>query len=1076
MANELFSLPPNTRNFLRVDAPRGFKRVFSFGGTLYYGTNPHLDSTNADGSISTGGNHQFTDNIYLFASGYCRVVVVDEPDNPEREIDPMARLRTTLDVRFLNGVAGIGSTTIRFDRPAIGGPKQGFVVIDPFEPAKTEVRRVTGSGGTTIVLDTATEVAHPDGAMVFYLWGSTIPVSWFGPAGDDTTDDEVALQRAIDQSAPYQLTLDFEMGSHRIGLPLMLPTQTRLVRNNALHPMASFSPLDVGDEGNYMCIGMQGSRRPVTSGDAANDTVTITTSGMSQSNHVVFKGSSLPGGVVAGRMYTVVGVSGSAHTLADLRHSGRDALIDSVGVTTNRITLPAHGWVTGQKVAMVSAATPGGLVSHTVYYVLNEDTDSFRLAATDGGSAIDITSEGFNIVMAPVLNITSDGTGTAYCLAYGTNRIIVDDFRIDGLSVIGTYATTTGAIDATTTELNLDAPVRNVTPGMYVAVAGSGLAAFSTVKAIDATRTKLTLYNAAANTVSAAAVTFSAKINGLLQSSLQPQQQGKLRIDNCGVALHQRGQQAKLTNYESIGCQTGLLTDSMSFLYCDTFDVEQLVAGGQVWRAQTSYGSPQFGGVGGGEIIFNEVHIEAVSSGITAFDIGAPVNNALIGNVHGTIGGDRILWIHVGQGVASGPILVENYRNPGSSSSLLFVQDDDRGVSFASWDDLHESVTEYEAVKIISPTAPADQAPHLITGPNGRRIGYGAGALATPSFFEDAGVLDTVPQHVWRGWKPAVAFTGSASGETFTAAAHGLVEGQAIITQPSLPASFVATAADDLLTRVAHGLTEDQIVQVTASPPTGLSLHVNYYVHVHTVDSITLRLAPGGSDIDLRSDQAGVQIAPWLPTPLVPYSVYYVRNPLTNTFQVALTPSLNGAAAPIVNFKYDGQGFFNARTRRSGVKNGRPMWQGDGTTPAAGDAAANEMLAFWDNTVDSPLPKWVGKDSAGTAFTGTFANALWVPNTKTGDYTLVLSDAGKAVEVNSASNFTVTIPPNSSVAFPIGTRIVVSRIGAGTVTLAAGAGVTLRSPAGAVGLTAQYSTAELRKRAADEWVASGSLT
>jgi uncharacterized protein (AIM24 family) len=94
-------------------------------------------------------------------------------------------------------------------------------------------------------------------------------------------------------------------------------------------------------------------------------------------------------------------------------------------------------------------------------------------------------------------------------------------------------------------------------------------------------------------------------------------------------------------------------------------------------------------------------------------------------------------------------------------------------------------------------------------------------------------------------------------------------------------------------------------------------------------------------------------------------------------------------------------------------------------------------------------------------------------NTQTGtSYTLVLADAGKVIEMNNASANTVTVPPNSSVAFPAGTIINVYRMGAGSTTVVQGSGVTVRN-VGA--LRAQYSEASLRKRATDEWVLAGDL-
>lgn len=96
-------------------------------------------------------------------------------------------------------------------------------------------------------------------------------------------------------------------------------------------------------------------------------------------------------------------------------------------------------------------------------------------------------------------------------------------------------------------------------------------------------------------------------------------------------------------------------------------------------------------------------------------------------------------------------------------------------------------------------------------------------------------------------------------------------------------------------------------------------------------------------------------------------------------------------------------------------------------------------------------------------------------NTQTGDYTLVLGDAGKTVEINSASAQVVTVPANASVAFPTGTVIEVSRYGAGTVTLAGAVGVTIRSRGGLLAIGNQYASGSLRKRATNEWVLVGDL-
>lgn len=97
-------------------------------------------------------------------------------------------------------------------------------------------------------------------------------------------------------------------------------------------------------------------------------------------------------------------------------------------------------------------------------------------------------------------------------------------------------------------------------------------------------------------------------------------------------------------------------------------------------------------------------------------------------------------------------------------------------------------------------------------------------------------------------------------------------------------------------------------------------------------------------------------------------------------------------------------------------------------------------------------------------------------NTQTASYVLVLTDAGVMVEMNVASGNTLTVPPNSSVPFPVGTVIGWRQYGAGQITLTPGSGVTIRASGSKLKSAAQYSEGAFTKRATDEWVAAGDLT
>lgn len=97
-------------------------------------------------------------------------------------------------------------------------------------------------------------------------------------------------------------------------------------------------------------------------------------------------------------------------------------------------------------------------------------------------------------------------------------------------------------------------------------------------------------------------------------------------------------------------------------------------------------------------------------------------------------------------------------------------------------------------------------------------------------------------------------------------------------------------------------------------------------------------------------------------------------------------------------------------------------------------------------------------------------------NAQTGtSYTLALTDGAKLVTLTNAAAITLTVPPNSSVAFPIGTQILLYQGGAGQVTITPGAGVTVRSEGTKLKIIGQYAVAGLLKLATDEWVAFGNL-
>jgi hypothetical protein len=90
-------------------------------------------------------------------------------------------------------------------------------------------------------------------------------------------------------------------------------------------------------------------------------------------------------------------------------------------------------------------------------------------------------------------------------------------------------------------------------------------------------------------------------------------------------------------------------------------------------------------------------------------------------------------------------------------------------------------------------------------------------------------------------------------------------------------------------------------------------------------------------------------------------------------------------------------------------------------------------------------------------------------------YTLALSDKNKLVEMNVGSSNNLTVPLNSTVAFPVGSQIHILQTGTGQTTVVPAGGVTVNSTPG-LKLRARWSSATLIKRATDTWVLIGDLS
>jgi molybdopterin-binding protein len=130
--------------------------------------------------------------------------------------------------------------------------------------------------------------------------------------------------------------------------------------------------------------------------------------------------------------------------------------------------------------------------------------------------------------------------------------------------------------------------------------------------------------------------------------------------------------------------------------------------------------------------------------------------------------------------------------------------------------------------------------------------------------------------------------------------------------------------------------------------------------------------------------------------------------------------------------------------------------------------ADQEVTLYYNNSAK------LATTSTGIEVTGNVVSEVAI-NTQTGTtYTTVLTDQSKLVTLNNGSAITLTIPANSSVAYPIGTKIDLAQLGAGQVTVAGAGGVTVNATP-TLKLRDRYSAATCIKIATDSWLLVGDL-
>lgn len=138
-----------------------------------------------------------------------------------------------------------------------------------------------------------------------------------------------------------------------------------------------------------------------------------------------------------------------------------------------------------------------------------------------------------------------------------------------------------------------------------------------------------------------------------------------------------------------------------------------------------------------------------------------------------------------------------------------------------------------------------------------------------------------------------------------------------------------------------------------------------------------------------------------------------------------------------------------------------------------GDTANPGIIGFYDGTAVGTGALGVGNLTAFRSWlmpdkSGTVALVPAVVTDSTTARTITLDDAEKYIRLTNAASCTITVPPNSTTAFPIGTEIFFRIAAAGIPTITEGSGVTVNNKTALASL-ATHATWALKKVATDVW-------
>jgi hypothetical protein len=147
------------------------------------------------------------------------------------------------------------------------------------------------------------------------------------------------------------------------------------------------------------------------------------------------------GVVTAPTVYSRAGAAGTGSITKSVTTAGTSA---AVNTSTDRVTLAAHGQVTGSKVALTTAGTLPTGVTATNYWLIVIDANTFQFASSlanaAAGTAIDLTTPGFGThTITPALLATTGAVAKLQVSNDGTNFTDVTSATVTITAAGNTY-------------------------------------------------------------------------------------------------------------------------------------------------------------------------------------------------------------------------------------------------------------------------------------------------------------------------------------------------------------------------------------------------------------------------------------------------------------------------------------------------------------------------------------------------------------------------------------------------------------------------------------------------------------